>query len=71
MEFTNKENTLFDIDQISKLIKETIERIIGGNFYQNNKVNRWTADIVDQVLTELTSLDKPFKYVVQAVNYSI
>jgi len=35
--------------------------------YQHNKVNRWTADIVDHVLTELTKLGKPFKYIVQAV----
>ncbi len=61
------EDTSFVIDEVSNIIKETIERIIGGNSYQHNKVNRWTADIVDNVLTELTKLGKPFKYIVQAV----
>ncbi|UJR33499.1 hypothetical protein I4U23_020944 [Adineta vaga] len=61
------EDTSFVIDEVSNIIKDTIERIIGGNSYQHNKVNRWTADIVDHVLTELTKLGKPFKYIVQAV----
>lgn len=61
------EETSFVIDEVSNIIKETIERIIGGNSYQHNKVNRWTADIVDNVLTDLTKLGKPFKYIVQAV----
>ncbi|CAF1163176.1 unnamed protein product [Didymodactylos carnosus] len=57
----------FVVSEVSHIIKETIERIIGGSSYQQNKVNRWTADIVDHVLTEITKLDKPFKYIVQAV----
>lgn len=61
------QDTAFVIDEVSNIIKKTIEQIIGGNSYQHNKVNRWTADIVDQVLTELTRLEKPFKYIVQAV----
>lgn len=69
MEVMSGEDTSFVIDEVSNIIKETIERIIGGNSYQHNKVNRWTADIVDNVLTELTKLGKPFKYIVQAVCY--
>lgn len=65
------EDTTFVIDEVSNIIKDTIEKIIGGNSYQHNKVNRWTADIVDHVLTELTRLGKPFKYIVQAVGYRI
>lgn len=61
------DDTSFVIDEVSNIIKDTIEKIIGGNSYQHNKVNRWTADIVDHVLTELTRLGKPFKYIVQAV----
>lgn len=68
MEVISREDSIFVIDETSKLIQETIERIIGSNSYQQNKINRWTADIVDQTLTELTSLDKPFKYIVQAVS---
>ena len=68
MDGASGEETAFVIDEVSNIIKETIERVIGGNSYQHNKVNRWTADIVDQVLTELTRLGKPFKYIVQAVS---
>lgn len=67
----SSDDTSFVIDEVSNIIKDTIEKIIGGNSYQHNKVNRWTADIVDHVLTELTKLGKPFKYIVQAVCYSI
>jgi len=69
MEVICLEDPLFAINEVSTIIKETIERIIGSNQYQNNKVNRWTADIVDQMLTELTNLNKPLKYIVQAVSY--
>ena len=62
------EDTAFVIDEVSTIIKKTIEHVVGGNTYQHNKVNRWTADIVDQVLNELTGLGKPFKYIVQAVS---
>lgn len=69
MDGASSDDTSFVIDEVSNIIKETIERIIGGNTYQHNKVNRWTADIVDQVLTDLTKLGKPFKYIVQAVSW--
>lgn len=57
----------FDIEKVSQTIKDIVERNIGVNSYQHNKVNRWTADIVDQILNDLTKSDKPFKYIVQAV----
>ena len=71
MEVISREDSSFQVDVVSNLIKETIERIVGGNGYQHHKVNRWTADVVDQLLTELTNLDQPFKYIVQAVCHSI
>jgi dynein light chain Tctex-type 1 len=71
MEVISREDSSFIVDEVSKLIKETVERVIGNNAYHQNKINRWTADLVDQLLTELTNLDKPFKYIVQAVCYSI
>ena len=64
-------DTTFRVDEVSDIIKETVDRVIGNNVYLDNKVNRWTADVVDQVLTELMTLNKPFKYIVQAVSYFI
>jgi len=71
METIKADDASFVIDEVSNIVKETIERVIGGNSYQHSKVTRWTADIVDQTLTELTSLGKPFKYIAQAVRSSI
>ncbi|CAF2581501.1 unnamed protein product [Rotaria sp. Silwood2] len=61
------EDTMFIVDEVSHIVKDVIERLIGTNSYQHDKVTRWTVDIVDQILTELTILDKRFKYIVQAV----
>jgi dynein light chain Tctex-type 1 len=71
MEVIGREDSVFAIDEVSNIIKETVDRVIGGNGYHPDKVNRWAADIVDQLLNELTNLDKPFKYIAQAVSYSI
>jgi hypothetical protein len=64
-------DTAFLVNEVSNIIQETVERVVGTNPYQHNKINRWTVDVVDQVLTELTTLGKPFKYIVQAVSYLI
>ncbi|CAF2151721.1 unnamed protein product [Rotaria magnacalcarata] len=64
---TSEEYSVFSVDEVSNIIKEVIERLIGNHAYQHDQVTRWTADIVDQILTELTNLGKRFKYIVQAV----
>ena len=71
MEILRAEETSFIVEEISEIVKETVERLIGGNEYQPEKINRWTADIVDHILTSLTNLDKPFKYIVHTVNDSM
>ncbi|CAO2628661.1 Dynein light chain Tctex-type 1 [Lemmus lemmus] len=40
-----------------------IESAIGGNAYQHSKVNQWTTNVVEQTLSHLTKLGKPFKYI--------
>ncbi|KAH0519971.1 Dynein light chain Tctex-type 1 [Microtus ochrogaster] len=40
-----------------------IESAIGGNAYQHSKVNQWTTNVVEQTLSQLTKLGKPFKYI--------
>jgi hypothetical protein len=44
-------------------VKEAIESAIGGNAYQHSKVNQWTTNVVEQTLSQLTKLGKPFKYI--------
>nr|KAG8539078.1 hypothetical protein GDO81_021494 [Engystomops pustulosus] len=57
----------FVVDEVSNIIKESIESAIGGNAYQHNKVNQWTTNVVEQTLSQLTKLGKPFKYIVTCV----
>jgi len=66
-EFVEDEQTTFVVDDVSNVIKESIEMTIGGNAYQHNKVNGWTSNVVEQCLNALTKLQRPFKYIVTAV----
>uniref|UniRef100_A0A8I5TDF0 Dynein light chain Tctex-type 1 n=1 Tax=Pongo abelii TaxID=9601 RepID=A0A8I5TDF0_PONAB len=57
------------IFEVSNTVKEAIKRkkiAIGGNAYQHSKVNQWTTD-VEQTLSQLPKLGKPFKYIVTCV----
>lgn len=51
------------MDDVSKIIKEAIETTIGGNAYQHEKVNQWTSSVVENCLSVLTKLQKPYKYI--------
>ena len=66
-EFQSAEETSFVVDEVSNIIKESVEGAIGGNAYQHNKVNQWTSNVVEQCLNQLTKLGKPFKYIVTCV----
>ncbi|XP_061480252.1 dynein light chain Tctex-type 1 isoform X1 [Rhineura floridana] len=62
-ELQSSEETAFVVDEVSNIIKEAIEGTIGGNAYLHSKVNQWTTGVVEQILSQLTKLGKPFKYV--------
>uniref|UniRef100_A0A8C0WER1 Dynein light chain Tctex-type 1 n=1 Tax=Castor canadensis TaxID=51338 RepID=A0A8C0WER1_CASCN len=59
--------TAFVVDEVNNIVKEAIESAIGGNAYQHSKVNQWTTNVVEQTLSQLTKLGKPFKYIVTCV----
>lgn len=59
-----REETQFVVDDVSKIIKESIEVSIGGNTYSHQKVNNWTSSVVENVLGALCKLNKPYKYIV-------
>ncbi|XP_047428984.1 dynein light chain Tctex-type 1 [Mugil cephalus] len=61
------EETAFVVDEVSKIIKESVEAAIGGNVYQHNRVNQWTTNVVEQCLSQLSKLGKPFKYIITCV----
>jgi dynein light chain Tctex-type 1 len=67
MEDDAGDETQFVVDEVSNFIKESIESVIGGNAYSQQKVNQWTSSVVEQCLSQLVKLNKPFKYVVNCV----
>ncbi|XP_027879109.1 dynein light chain Tctex-type 1 [Xiphophorus couchianus] len=63
-EYTSGDDGNFNTDETSVLVKECIEGVIGGTDYNHNKVNQWTANIVEHSLTHLVKQGRPFKYIV-------
>nr|AAH89472.1 Dynlt1 protein [Mus musculus] len=63
-DFQASEETAFVVDEVSSIVKEAIESAIGGNAYQHSKVNQWTTNVLEQTLSQLTKLGRPFKYIV-------
>ncbi|XP_022650087.1 dynein light chain Tctex-type 1-like isoform X1 [Varroa jacobsoni] len=57
----------FVVDEVSTMIREAVEKIIGGNIYQVSKVPQWTNTTVEHILSQLTKQNKNLKYVVSCV----
>lgn len=69
MQYININNfvqTPFVVDEVSDIIKDSIEHAIGSQLYQQNMVNKWTDSVVENCLTRLCKLAKPFKYIGKA-----
>ncbi|XP_063078789.1 dynein light chain Tctex-type 1 [Engraulis encrasicolus] len=66
-EFQSGDETAFVVDDVSTIIKESVETAIGGNTYQHSRVNQWTTNVVEQCLSQLSKLGKPFKYIVTCI----
>jgi dynein light chain Tctex-type 1 len=62
--------TQFVVDEVSNIIKESIESTIGGNGYAHAKVSQWTNSVVESCLASLTKLQKPFKYIGETITQS-
>uniref|UniRef100_A0A8C5LE00 Dynein light chain Tctex-type 1 n=1 Tax=Jaculus jaculus TaxID=51337 RepID=A0A8C5LE00_JACJA len=58
---------VFSAPDLLYLVSQAIESAIGGNAYQHSKVNQWTTNVIEQTLSQLTKLGKPFKYIVTCV----
>ncbi|KAH9592761.1 Dynein light chain Tctex-type, variant 2, partial [Schistosoma haematobium] len=55
--------TTFVSDEVKNIVKESIESIIGSSSYSHSKVQQWTSSVIEQCLSQLTKLGKPFKYI--------
>lgn len=66
-EYNPGEEGLFNPDEATPPIKECIEGVIGGTDYNQNKVNQWTASIVEHCLTAFAKQGRAFKYIVNCI----
>jgi dynein light chain Tctex-type 1 len=57
----------FDYEEVKVLVDTSIEPVLANNVYSPKKVHDWTSAIIEQVLTALQALNKPFKYVVTCI----
>ncbi|CAB1447004.1 unnamed protein product [Pleuronectes platessa] len=55
-----KEEIAFVDEEVSKVIKESVEAAIGGNTFQHSRVNQWTTSVLERCLNQLKKLGKPF-----------
>ena len=67
MEEEEDEVAMFNVDEVSNIIKDAIETTIGGSSYLTNKVSMWTNSIVESSLSSLAKLQKSFKYIVTCI----
>ncbi|XP_050312378.1 dynein light chain Tctex-type 1-like [Anthonomus grandis grandis] len=63
-EAMDDEDNQFIVDDVTKIVKDTIEGLLTGTVYQQEKVNQWSASVSEQCLGALSKLKKNFKYVV-------
>ncbi|KAI4554295.1 hypothetical protein MJG53_019594 [Ovis ammon polii x Ovis aries] len=54
----------FNADEAHNIVKECIDGVLGGEDYNQNNINQWTASIVEQSLAHLVKLGKAYKYIV-------
>lgn len=52
----------FIAEDISTVIQECLENILGGSTYQSSKTDAWTNQVVEACLGKLAALEKAFKY---------
>lgn len=55
---------MFAVDEAQATAKEVIETVIGGNSFEQSKINEWSNAIVENTLAQLLSKhSKAFKYI--------
>ncbi|CAG0912753.1 unnamed protein product [Notodromas monacha] len=54
----------FNVEEAKVLVTETIENNLGGVVYNPTKIKSLTNGVVEKIVTQLTRLNKPFKYIV-------
>ncbi|CAG9855707.1 unnamed protein product [Phyllotreta striolata] len=62
--YDEEDETLFVPDDVNRIIKNTIETNLGDGEYKQERIQMWTSNISEQILSLLSKLNKLFKYIV-------
>eukprot|EP00879_Flechtneria_rotunda_P008140 GHRR01008525.1.p1 GENE.GHRR01008525.1~~GHRR01008525.1.p1 ORF type:complete len:157 (+),score=25.53 GHRR01008525.1:66-536(+) len=54
-------------DDISSIVKESLDNVLQNQQYTEQKVSQWTSACLEGCMKRLTSLNKPYKYVVTCI----
>uniref|UniRef100_A0A3B4B9H4 Dynein light chain Tctex-type 3 n=1 Tax=Periophthalmus magnuspinnatus TaxID=409849 RepID=A0A3B4B9H4_9GOBI len=54
----------FSQDELIKELRQTLNATIGGEDYNKDQVNKWTAAILERCISDLCKLGKQYKYIV-------
>ena len=57
------EDELFNVDEISSIVKYSVDTTLGASNYQSKKVGSWVNSIVESSLASLSKLQKSYKYI--------
>jgi dynein light chain Tctex-type 1 len=54
----------FVADDVSTIIKDSLDTVLQSQQYNADKVPQWTSVCMESCMKRLTALNKPFKYIV-------
>ncbi|XP_050515181.1 dynein light chain Tctex-type 1-like [Diabrotica virgifera virgifera] len=54
----------FVVEDVSEIIRDTIQDVLNEATYVSEKVNQWSASVTEQCLSTLSKTRKMFKYVI-------
>lgn len=66
-DLSNAEEAAFVADDVSNIIKESIDAVLQNQAYNETKVSQWTTSCLENCIKRLTAMNKPFKYVVTCI----
>ncbi|XP_049818801.1 dynein light chain Tctex-type 1-like [Aethina tumida] len=58
------DNEPFVVEDVSQIIKDTLEAVLNGSMYNVDRIKIWSTNISDQCLNQLAKLKKNFKYII-------
>ncbi|XP_034017867.1 dynein light chain Tctex-type 1 [Thalassophryne amazonica] len=66
-DYDREEETTFVVEEVKMLVKECADTVLGEASYQHSRVSQWSNSVVEQCLSQLSKLGKPFKYIVTCI----